>query len=29
LLLPRRSFPAHTFGSVSTFVLLWSTVMLT
>jgi hypothetical protein len=29
LLLPRRSFPAHTFGPVSTFVLLWSTAMLT
>jgi hypothetical protein len=28
-LLSRRSFPAHTFGAVSTFVLLWSTVMPT
>jgi hypothetical protein len=26
-LLPRRSFPAPTFGAVSTFVLFWSTVI--
>jgi hypothetical protein len=28
-LLSRRSFPARTFGSVSTFVLFWFTVMPT
>jgi hypothetical protein len=26
-LLPRRSFPAYTFGAVSTFVLFWSAVI--
>jgi hypothetical protein len=28
-LLSRRSFPAHTFGAVSTFVLFWSAVIPT